>query len=319
MESCIETQLTLLVDDSCCGQDSWAELTCLPHRSSDTSSGSLFSRPNQSQYPWLIASNELCHSDNQIASGMDLSNVKKKYKKMFCLWCAEFNPNTPWAHLKARKFESDVFTDHERSVHHRKALFSRQAAGSSALSSNPHSSIPSFPLADSLLVSKSATTSSGSSSILPHSVMEVAPLALSNPLPSVSSSSHSMSLSSQSADSLTPDTPRKSEQSMSSDLSAIYDHALRPRQRFTPDWLRVQGQLSFSERQLTSGADLSRAKRKYRMMMCADCAEFNPTAAWASMRPRKFEQAVLADHETSLNHRKALQARTVAVAQGACF
>eukprot|EP01033_Poteriospumella_lacustris_P008284 gene8284-5975_t len=48
--------------------------------------------------------------------------VKRKYRRMRCLVCARFNPLTPWATLKARKFEHDSFRDHEGSIHHQRAI-----------------------------------------------------------------------------------------------------------------------------------------------------------------------------------------------------
>lgn len=80
---------------------------------------------------------------------------------------------------------------------------------------------------------------------------------------------------------------------------------LRPKGRYSPPWLKIQGKFCFSSRQVSSGKDLSRTKKKCRLVMCSYCHEFFPETPWASMKARKFETAVFIEHERSLNHKKA--------------
>lgn len=74
---------------------------------------------------WLKVEGKLCHSDRQLDSGQDLSGLKKKYKRIMCVYCQDFNPTSPWATMKTRKYESAVLNEHERSHHHRKAMNAR--------------------------------------------------------------------------------------------------------------------------------------------------------------------------------------------------
>lgn len=66
--------------------------------------------------------------------------VKRKYRRMRCLVCARYNPLTPWATLKARKFEHDSFRDHEGSIHHQRAIDEKKLREANPL----------FPFAQSL-------------------------------------------------------------------------------------------------------------------------------------------------------------------------
>jgi DNA-directed RNA polymerase subunit RPC12/RpoP len=83
------------------------------------------------------------------------------------------------------------------------------------------------------------------------------------------------------------------------------DDFQRPKGRYSPPWLEIQGKFCYSDRQITCGQDLSRTKKKYRLVMCSYCRDYLPSTPWASMKPRKFETAVFLEHERSLNHKKA--------------
>ncbi|KAJ1440155.1 hypothetical protein B484DRAFT_427532 [Ochromonadaceae sp. CCMP2298] len=63
----------------------------------------------------------LCHSERQQADTGLPKGTKKKYRRMQCTLCRDYLPESPWAQVKARKFEAAVMADHERSGHHQKA------------------------------------------------------------------------------------------------------------------------------------------------------------------------------------------------------
>ena len=71
---------------------------------------------------WLYSEGNLCLSDKQMSDPNLPAGTKKKYKQMACLYCREYVPDSMWAHLRPRKFESAVIGDHERSAIHQKAL-----------------------------------------------------------------------------------------------------------------------------------------------------------------------------------------------------
>jgi hypothetical protein len=74
---------------------------------------------------WLMCSGDMCHSDTQVASGRELSTLRKRYRKMLCKECAQFNPASPWATLKARLYEPDTLTEHAKSHSHTKAVIQK--------------------------------------------------------------------------------------------------------------------------------------------------------------------------------------------------
>lgn len=92
------------------------------------------------RYPWLLIYGNPCHSDRQMSASLISSmsgnptpimtsgnhSSKRKYRRMYCHDCAIYNPLTPWASMKARKFETETLTDHEKSVHHLKALANKE-------------------------------------------------------------------------------------------------------------------------------------------------------------------------------------------------
>ena len=72
--------------------------------------------------PWLQYHGEKTHSDQQLSSENNLSNVKKKYRKSMCMYCAKIYPESAWATLKSRKFEHEIFKNHEKSTVHQRSL-----------------------------------------------------------------------------------------------------------------------------------------------------------------------------------------------------
>jgi hypothetical protein len=72
--------------------------------------------------PWLQAMGEKKHSEKQQNSTSDLSKIKKKYRQSYCLYCARVFPQSPWAAMKSRKYEHEIFKKHEKSNLHQRAL-----------------------------------------------------------------------------------------------------------------------------------------------------------------------------------------------------
>jgi hypothetical protein len=286
-------------------------------------------------YPWIVAMAESCYSDRQVASGKDLTQTKKKYKQMFCLYCAEFNPATPWAHMKARKFEKDNFAEHEKSSHHLKALAARKHSSESLIptTSSMENSLAFNPELSALYNNSSSSSAIYALSILPKST---APNHWTSPHDSISSvsttssqlhllvpesnpvelpsitlpslpSTKDLQIPNMQLDFIPPIPPELIDRSQTTFLDNLCDAALRPRARFVPNWLRAVGKLNFSQRQLTSGKNLNSTKKKYKNIMCSLCAEFCPDSPWSKLKPRKFETAVLLEHENSFSHKKALE------------
>lgn len=73
------------------------------------------------EFKWAMIVSKKCYSDKQMLSGQDLKGQKKRYKSMYCLWCAYYNPDAPWAIARARKMERDTFLLHEKSARHIRA------------------------------------------------------------------------------------------------------------------------------------------------------------------------------------------------------
>lgn len=80
--------------------------------------------------------------------------------------------------------------------------------------------------------------------------------------------------------------------------------------RDLPDWIQVFGDACHSARQLESGADLSKVKKKYKIIGCMLCRDFNPSAPWATLKSRKFETENFVEHERSSHHIKAILKRS---------
>jgi hypothetical protein len=73
---------------------------------------------------WVDAIGEMQHSAHQLAekekpeSTLDLAKAKKKYRQSQCSFCALFHPASPWGTMKLRKFETETFVKHEKSLVH---------------------------------------------------------------------------------------------------------------------------------------------------------------------------------------------------------
>ena len=83
-------------------------------------------KKTKTQYPWLEVSGPACLSERQEARLPELANVSKKYKSMRCLYCMKYNPITPWATMRPRKYEMGSLQDHANSAHHLKSEKLRQ-------------------------------------------------------------------------------------------------------------------------------------------------------------------------------------------------
>ena len=84
--------------------------------------------------PWLQSHGEKRHSEKQLNSNDDLTARKKKYRLSLCIYCSKVYPQSPWASLKSRKFEHEIFRKHEKSSLHQRALLE---LNKSAVSGNP--------------------------------------------------------------------------------------------------------------------------------------------------------------------------------------
>jgi len=91
-------------------------------RSSSGGGGKLYGTKGAARPDWLYFEGQLCFSDKQAAAAELPAGTKKKYRRVQCLYCLEYLPESPWSQLKPRKFESAVLADHERSGYHQKAL-----------------------------------------------------------------------------------------------------------------------------------------------------------------------------------------------------
>lgn len=291
-----------------------------------------YARRMKIDYPWLVVIGDACHSEKQASSGSDLAAIKKKYKKMYCSYCAEFNSSTPWAQLKPRKFEKESFVEHEKSAHHAKAVASREASymkpddsvaelkihGNAQMHGNPAGRMLEAPsilstqaaLGTELHPQNQFTWNLDNFTGISMSQLHQIPLhhhVLQPDQPSpppLHASSSSPNLSGNEKD----DEPQQFFSDVYNALGLSADSSgSRKRMSLAPDWAQLDGKLRFSEKQIQSGKDLSKVKKKYKMLMCNICAEFLPGSAWATMRPRKFETGVFQEHERSINHRKAVE------------
>jgi len=72
---------------------------------------------------WMFAAkHRLQYSEAQMSSNSDLKKMKKKYRMALCIPCAKFFKDSPWAIMKQRKFEVEIFRNHEKSQQHLTAM-----------------------------------------------------------------------------------------------------------------------------------------------------------------------------------------------------
>jgi hypothetical protein len=282
---------------------------------------------------WLYSVGEPCHSDRQLESGQDLSKIKKKYRFIKCLFCEEFNNPAPWASLKRRKYETETFIEHERSTHHIKAVLRRSTSMGEA---SNQLSIPSqqfLGYGQSPMLYRDTTPSAAMGFPYGHIPQ------MANKPSSSSSAAYTEQSSSSNHQGVENHLSHSSEVEKPSLASqaTIPMHHLRmnfpqrqldirhipgvislaamehSKSKSPPIWLKVEGRLCHSDKQLESGQDLTSVKKKYKTVMCTFCRDFNPSSPWAALKTRKFETAVLNEHERSHHHRKAVNTRDIAL------
>lgn len=321
-------------------------------------------KKSKKDYPWLEVVGEPCYSERQEASGMDLTNVKKKYRKMLCLYCARYNPSTPWSVLKSRKFEADGFAEHEKSTHHIRSLQLRDFPESGGGLVNVYPNI--VPMLTPLHAlnfdqaqmqhqaqvqvqddgddSDNSSLDDGSSSYtkdVNHQQMLALQLQQQQQQQQMLHQQQQQQVQAayqqqyqqlqmhggggmlqqkqQQVQQPQPQPQQPSQQSQ----HPIQAHAGNPllsvhpsKTKQSPEWLRIDSKLSFSDRQLMSGKDLSGMKKKYKKVYCQYCHDFNPSSPWAISKARKYEASVLCEHDRSHNHKKAVALREAAMSGG---
>jgi hypothetical protein len=234
-------------------------------------------------FPWLELVGPTCHSVKQSKGGVDLSHIKRKYRNMRCLTCAQHNPSTPWAELWPRKFELQTLVDHAKSGAHIK-------------SETAQKSMPDYiPTVDQPSVFK-VVSGSGKALQLDKSARD-------DPQdPSIPASEAFTDLG---------DDPNADKVSVRirGVLNAGGAHIIAHSTRVRPDWLYSEGPLCLSDKQMSDPGRPQGTKKKYKQMACLYCREYVPDSMWAHLRPRKYESAVIGDHERSAVHQKAVELR----------
>jgi hypothetical protein len=254
-------------------------------------------------FPWLELVGPTCHSVKQGKSGMDLTNVKKKYRNMRCSICSLHNPSTPWAALWPRKFELQTLVDHSKSGAHVKSEIAQEKAMPNYVHPDPSESI----------VQVTATTVNNTGA--------------SSSKQSNAAAAGAAGMAGNSAEVAIDGTSTEAEEAGVVDGAgagtgnvkfrvrirgtpgpggvSTLSHSTRVR----PPWLYSEGPLCLSDKQAADPPTAVAPKKKYKLMACLYCREFVPESQWSQLRPRKFESAVLSDHERSACHQKAVDAR----------
>lgn len=240
-------------------------------------------------FAWLELVGPTCYSVKQAKAGIDLSHLKKKYRNMRCITCAQHNPSTPWAELWPRKFELQTLIDHAKSGAHIKAdtaLKTMPEHGQLLAEQNP----PVFKV----------VSGSGKALQLDKALRDEV---METHLPAVDASGF---------DDLADDDgsgKANANVRIRGVTNSIGAHIVAHSTRIRPDWLYSEGNLCLSDKQLTDPNLPLSTKKKYKQMACLYCREYVPDSLWANLRPRKFESAVIGDHERSAVHQKAIELR----------
>lgn len=237
-------------------------------------------------FPWLELVGPTCHSVKQVKAGIDLTHVKKKYRNMRCIICAQYNPSTPWAEVWARKFELQTLVDHAKSSAHVKS--------DTAFKSSPDYNADSEPLQSMIKVV------SGSGKAL-----QVDKAARDEALEAAAAAAVAAGIID--VDGFAGHGGAKSNVRIRGASGG--GHVIAHSTRIRPDWLYSEGSLCLSDKQATDPTLAHNTKKKYKQMACLYCREYVPDSMWAQLRPRKFESAVIGDHERSACHQKALELR----------
>jgi len=236
-------------------------------------------------FPWLELVGPTCHSVKQVKAGIDLTHVKKKYRNMRCIICAQYNPSTPWAEVWARKFELQTLVDHAKSSAHVKS--------DTAFKSSPDYNADSEPLQSMIkVVSGSGKALQVDKAARDEALEAAAAAAVAAGNIDVDGFGHGGAKS-----------------NVRIRGASGGGHVIAHSTRIRPDWLYSEGSLCLSDKQATDPTLVHNTKKKYKQMACLYCREYVPDSMWAQLRPRKFESAVIGDHERSACHQKALELR----------
>jgi len=265
-------------------------------------------------FPWLMAFGRPCVSDRRMVMSPDEPG-RRKCRKLYCLICARFNHDTPWAVVKARKFEKKYFVDHEASIHHIKAVQTMKEAGFG--NSDPIEFLDPAVFAMAEVVYPE---------LLPNQV----PSNEANYYVISSDDYQQIYLGGDQQLGVMPTTeedqtkrPKKRKRSPKEmmeggdvnagmqDMSGVGFDDKDVKIKFMPAWLKTAGRLRCSARTASllpgmTQEEQAKIKKKYRDCYCALCAEFQPGSPWSQVRGRKYEKALLIQHERSICHRKAV-------------
>lgn len=238
------------------------------------------------QFPWLELVGPTCHSVKQSKSGQDLSHVKKKYRSMRCLICHQHNPSTPWAELWPRKFELQTLVDHARSGAHIKS--------DTALKAQPDY-VPADPQPSMIKI----VTGSGKA-------LQVDKAARDEALEAAAQAAAAVSAEVSDPETAAINTANVRIRGVANGSGS---HIVAHSTRIRPEWLYSEGTLCLSDKQMSDPNLTPGTKKKYKQMACLYCREYVQESMWAQLRPRKYESAVIGDHERSAVHQKALELR----------
>lgn len=247
------------------------------------------------QFPWLELVGPTCHSVKQVKSGLDLSHVKKKYRSMRCLVCHQHNPSTPWAELWPRKFELQTLVDHAKSGAHVKS--------DTALRAQPDY-VPADPQPSMIKIVAGSGKALQVDKAARDEAMEVAAMAAAS--------------AAASAEGYDPEAAafNTANVRIRGVATGAGSHIVAHSTRIRPDWLYSEGNLCLSDKQVNDPNLAAGTKKKYKQMACLYCREYVPESMWAQLRPRKFESAVIGDHERSAVHQKAIELRLARLGGG---
>lgn len=270
-------------------------------------------------FPWLMAFGRPCVSDRRMVMSPDEPG-RRKCRKLYCLICARFNHDTPWATVKARKFEKKYFVDHEASMHHIKAVQNMKEGGFGNADPIEFLDPAVFTLAEVVypeLMPNQVPSSEANYYVI--STDDYPQIYLggggdSNPMGVAMTNN---------TDEEQAKRPKKRKRSPKEMMEGGSDNASTGLQemsgyddkdvkiKFMPAWLKTAGRLRCSGRTQAllpsmTQEEQAKIKKKYRDCYCALCAEFQPGSPWSQVRGRKYEKALLIQHERSICHRKAV-------------
>jgi hypothetical protein len=266
---------------------------------------------NNMVFIWLELNGTTCYSNKQLNSGIDLTNIKKKYRNMKCTYCSEYNPSTPWATMWPRKFELQTLVDHARSTHHNKAESIRNESLGLFVNNNDN---------------ENNNYNHNRDDHNNHDNHHHSSIDINNYI----SSSNNL-----------PDSKKnKVNIKKHDDKAVVIEKSHSTRGDLRPLWLYTEGKLCLSSKQqlafeninnnissssssssssqhtslssqhpssLSSIVTTTVTKKKYKLSLCLICQTYAPGSTWSVLKTRKFESSVLADHEKSRQHLKAVE------------